>query len=84
VGVEQAGVLGTGVLHAAIGMVDQAAPGRVARRQRHGQRRHRQTGAEMIGHRPADDAAAEGIEDDCQIGEFLLQPDIEPAPAKVG
>ena len=35
VGLQQAGVVGAGVLHAAIGMVDQAAPGRAARRQRH-------------------------------------------------
>jgi hypothetical protein len=62
--------------------VDQAAPGRAARRQRHGQRRHSQAGAEMIGHRPVDDAAAESIEDNRQIGEFLREPDIEPAPAK--
>ena len=75
--VEHAGVLGTGVLHAAVGMMDQAAPGRAARRQR-------QAGAEMIGHRPADDAAAESIEDNRQIGEFLLEPGIEPAPAKAG
>src|SRR5271168_3330235 len=72
--VEHAGVLGTGVLHAAVGMVDQAAPGR----------RHRQAGAEMIGHRPADDAPAESIEDNRQIGELLLEPGIEPAPAKAG
>jgi len=82
--VEHAGVLGTGVLHAAVGMVDQAAPGRAARRHRHGQRRHRQAGAEMIGHRPADDAPAESIEDNRQIGELLLEPGIEPAPAKAG
>ena len=30
VGLQEAGVLGTGVLHAAVGMVDQAAPGRRA------------------------------------------------------
>src|SRR5271155_3304477 len=55
-----------------------------ARRHRHGQRRHRQAGAEMIGHRPADDAPAESIEDNRQIGELLLEPGIEPAPAKAG
>ena len=30
----------------------------------------------MIGHRPADDAAAEGIDDDRQIDELLLQADV--------
>jgi hypothetical protein len=49
VSVKQAGIFGTGVLHATVEMVDQAGSERAPRRQRHGRRPHRQTDAEMVG-----------------------------------
>lgn len=61
------GAVAAGILDAAIRMVDQAAGPRLARRQRHGERRDRQTRHQMRVQSPADHAAAEGIEHDGQI-----------------
>ena len=65
-----------GVLHAAVGMMDEAVGRRIARGNRPVQRLDRQARLEMIGERPADHFAREGVEDDRQIDEVLGQPDI--------
>ena len=73
---EQRAVVDAGILHAAIGVMDQAARRGLARLDRHVERCDRQTRLADVVQGPADDAAAEGIEDNGKKDELLVQPDI--------
>jgi len=68
---KQPGIVAAGVLHAAVGVVDEAAGRRVAFRDRHGECGDSEARLQMRLQRPADDAAAEGVEDDGEIGELF-------------
>src|SRR5438045_3985789 len=64
------------VLHASIGVMDQASGLRAAGLDRHGKGRNGKACLQVLLQRPADDTPAEGIEHDGKEREFLLQPDI--------
>ena len=61
------------MLHAPVGVMDQAGRG-LSRRQRHVQRLDRQARFKMAGERPAHDLARERVERDGQADELLLAP----------
>src|SRR6266446_10059616 len=77
-------VVATGILHTAIGVVDEAVGCRAPRRKSHVEGRQGEARLEVPLQGPADDAAAEGIDHHGKIDEDLGQSDIEPAPAKAG
>jgi hypothetical protein len=67
---QQLGVVAAGVLHAAVGVVDEAVGRRPACRDRHGQRGDREARLQVRLERPADDPAAVRIEHHDKIGEL--------------
>ena len=67
---------GRGVLHAPVGVVDEALGFRVAQAERHVERFEGEAGFEMVGERPPHDLAREGVEDDRQIDELFAEPHI--------
>src|SRR5712671_1537510 len=76
VGGEQGAVLTARILHAAIGMMDEAAGTGPACNKRHGECRNGQARLQMRVQRPADHAPAERVEHDGKESELLLQADI--------
>jgi len=73
---EQLAIVGASILDAAIGVVDEAAGGRPACGQGHLERGDGEAGCRFVASAPADDAPAERVEDDREIGEFLGEMDI--------
>jgi hypothetical protein len=67
------GVLGAGILDAAIGVMNQAAPFRLPSRNCHDKRFGYQIHAQMRLQCPADDLTAEHIKHDGEIAELLRQ-----------
>ena len=70
------GVVAAGVLHAAVGMMDQVLQRTATRGDGLVERLERQAGLQMIGERPADDFPGEGVHDHRQIDELLRQTDV--------
>ncbi len=68
-------VVGAGVLHPPVGVMDQAGRG-VSGDQGHVERLDRQARFQMVGERPADHPARKSVENDGQIDEQPGQPDI--------
>lgn len=68
-------IVGAGILHAPVGVVDEAGLG-VSGGQGHVERLDGQARFEMVGERPADHPARKGVENDGQIDELPGQPDI--------
>jgi hypothetical protein len=64
-----------GVLHAAIGMVDEALR-RISRGDRHVESLDGQTGFQVIVERPSHDLAREGVDDDGEVDEGFGESDI--------
>ena len=73
--IEDLAVIGSGILAAAIGMMDQAWRGLLAL-DGHGQGRDRQVRPHVVTHRPANDLSGEKIEHDSQIEPSFLGWDI--------
>ena len=69
-------IIAAGVLHAAIGMMDQVLQRAAARGDGLVERFERQAGLQMIGERPTHDFAGEGVHHHRQINEVLRQSDV--------
>jgi len=70
-GLQSGDVAVAGILHPAVGMMDETAGDNVARQQGHVQSLQGEACAKVRRHRPTHHAPAVGIEDDRQIGEVL-------------
>ena len=70
-------IVGAGVLHAPVGVMDEAGRG-ISGGESHVERFDRQARLEMVGKRPTDHPARKGVENDGQIDELPGQPDIKP------
>jgi hypothetical protein len=73
--VQTSRVFVAGVLHAAIGMVDEALR-RISRGDRHVESLDGQTGFQVIFERPSHDLAREGVDDDGEVDEGFGESDI--------
>ena len=72
---ELVAIVGAGVLHAPVGVMDEAGLG-ASGGQGHVERFDRQARFEMVGERPADHPAGKGVENDGQVDKLSRQPDI--------
>ena len=72
VGLQPFAIFVAGILHAAVGVVDETRRG-TAGRQRHVERFDSQARLEVVGERPTDHLARMGVENDGQVNELRRQ-----------